>query len=97
MFLKCVEKSTTMFPIGAGHLIEIIKWNSTDFTIGRTREDNVMSFNMSRLLSYFAALISRIVSGLFNAFLYLRWLFTSLYAFLSYIIYATTFSKPFKI
>lgn len=27
-----------------------------------------MSFNMSRLLSYFAALISRIVSGLFNAF-----------------------------
>ena len=56
-----------------------------------------MSFNMSRLLSYFAALISRIVSGLFNAFLYLRWLFTSLYAFLSYIIYATTFSKPFKI
>lgn len=56
-----------------------------------------MSFNMSRLLSYFAALISRIVSGLFNAFLYLRWLFTSLYAFRSYIIYATTFSKPFKI
>ena len=41
---------------------------------------------MSRLLSYFAALISRIVSGLFNAFLYLRWLFTSLYAFRSYII-----------
>lgn len=40
MFLKSVEKSTTMFPIGAGHFIEIIKWNSTDFTIGRNREEN---------------------------------------------------------